>query len=155
MHALLHTGVAVRRVNRAFTSIIGAAKFASAYAMSGHHAAACAIARRALGLSERLARRETSPSEAGAETVGSRNAFPLPARTRGKHVWSDWRRYSKELGQARARARTATPVDEAGARKRHPRGYGGKLARGAPRATIARQERSCRQPAKLFAGGQS
>jgi IS605 OrfB family transposase len=144
-------GVAVRRVNPAFTSIIGAAKFASGYALSRHHAAACVIARRALGLSERLARRETSPSEAGTETVASRTAFPLPVRTRGKHVWTDWRRYSKELGQTRAHARAAIPVGAAGARS-HPHGYGGtgKPARGAPRATTAMQGRPCRKSAKPF-----
>ena len=110
-----------------------------------------AIARRALGLSERLARRETSPSEAGTQAVASRAAFPLPARTRGPHVGSDWRRYSRELGKARARARATTPVGEAGASSR-PRGYGGreKPSRGALRATTAMQERSCRQPAKPF-----
>lgn len=146
--------VMVHRVNPAFTSVIGAAKFAPGYAMSRHHAAACVIARRALEFSERLSRRTTSPSEAGSETVASTNTIPLPVRTRGKHVWTDWRRYSKLLGTARARARAATPVGEAGARRhpRHPRGYGGggKPLRNAPRVTTAMRERSCRQPAKPF-----
>ena len=78
-HALLHSraarnGVEVVEINPAYTSVIGEVKFASGYGLSGHAAAAVAIARRGLRFGERLR---------------SRSAFPLPARNRGKHVWSD------------------------------------------------------------------
>ena len=77
-------------VNPAFTSVIGAVKFASGYGLSSHSAAAVAIARRGLKFGERLR---------------SRSAFPLPERNRGKHVWSDWRRLSQRLRAERARGR--------------------------------------------------
>jgi len=77
-------------VNPAFTSVIGEAKFAPGYGLSPHCAAAVAIARRGLRFGERLR---------------SRSAFPLPARTRGKHVWRDWRRVAQRLRAERARGR--------------------------------------------------
>lgn len=147
-------GVEVRRVNPAFTSVIGQAKFSLGYAMSAHHAAACAIARRGLGFSERVARRRTSLcDEAGGVSRPSGNAFPLPARTRGKHVWSDWRRHSSVLGKARRAART--PVDEAGGRRLRrtdPRGNGVRHWAGRERAARdnRRAAQSRRQPAKPF-----
>lgn len=140
------SGIEVRRVNPAFTSVIGRAKFASGYAMSVHHAAACAIARRGLRFSERIARRQTDPHEAGEGCTPSGNAFPLPARTRGKHVWSDWRRHSSMLGKARLSART--PVDEAGGRRRRrsdPSGPDRSAGRDHRQAAQSR-----RQPAKPF-----
>lgn len=148
-------GVEVRRHNAAFTSVIGGAKFGQGYALSAHHAAGAAIARRGLRFSERLARRVTSPINEAGETAPSRDAFPLPARTRGKHVWSDWRRFSNMLRAARLRARTA--VDEAGgkARKRlaHPRASRRRPARvggGGLLVTTAKLARASRQPAKPF-----
>ena len=83
-------GVEVIGVNPAFTSVIGAVQFASGYGLSSHGAAAVAIARRGLRFGERLR---------------SRSAFPLPARNRGKPVWSDWRRVAQRLRAARARGR--------------------------------------------------
>lgn len=126
-------GVAVRRVNPAFTTIIGVAKFVVGYALTSHHAAACAIARRGLGYSERIARRiarrgeDTGQSKVGSTIAVSRSTFPLPVRTRGKHVWSDWRRFAKQQGQVRRKAYTL--VDEADGRwkkrRSDPVGYGG------------------------------
>ncbi|MDA8065092.1 MAG: IS200/IS605 family accessory protein TnpB-related protein [Thermaerobacter sp.] len=83
-------GVEVIEVNPAFTSVIGEVKFASGYGLSSHGAAAVAIARRGLRFGERLR---------------SRSAFPLPARNRGKHVWSDWRRVAQRRRAERARGR--------------------------------------------------
>ncbi len=83
-------GVEVIEVNPAFTSVIGEVKFASGYGLSSHGAAAVAIARRGLRFGERLR---------------SRSAFPLPARNRGKPVWSDWRRVAQRLRAARVRGR--------------------------------------------------
>lgn len=148
-------GVEVRRCNAAYTSVIGVAKFGQGYALSDHLAAGCAIARRGLRFSERIARRQTGPVNKAGETTLSKSAFPLPARTRGKHVWSDWRRFSNLLRGARPRARTA--VDEAGGRARtrptHPNGYGRSPAGvdgGASRVTTAKPVRTGRQPAKPF-----
>jgi len=71
-------GVEVYRDNPAFTSVIGKINFMSRYGISPHESAALVIARRIQRYSE-------SPSP-------SRTAFPLPARNRGKHVWTFWRR---------------------------------------------------------------
>jgi hypothetical protein len=79
--------------NPAYTSVIGREKFAGRYGLSPHHAAALVIARRALNLSERPNRR-------------ARTARPLPARNRGRHVWSFWR----QVAQAQRR------MDRAGSR---------------------------------------
>jgi len=81
-HALLvsraaREGVEVIAVNPAYTSVIGKVKFLARYGLSPHGAAAVAIARRGLKFGERLR---------------SGNARPLPARNRGRHVWSDWSR---------------------------------------------------------------
>ncbi|PZN09262.1 MAG: transposase [Bacillota bacterium] len=80
-------GVEVLRVNPAFTSVIGKVKFMARYGLSPHAAAAVAIARRGLGLGERLR---------------SGTARPLPARNRGRHVWSDWRRIAPSVRGKRA-----------------------------------------------------
>ncbi len=79
-------GVEVIPVNPAFTTVIGWAKFGEGYGLSPHQAAAVAIARRALRFrhGERLRSR-------------SRFALPLPARNRGRHVWSDWGRLNRWL----------------------------------------------------------
>lgn len=79
-HALLvaraeREGVEVIVVNPAYTSVIGKIKFMARYGLSPHGAAAVAIARRGLKFGERLR---------------SGNALSLPARNRGRHVWSDW-----------------------------------------------------------------
>ena len=76
------TGIELKTINPAFTSVIGRCKFADRYGVSGHHAAALAIARRALRLSERPNRRD-------------HNAFSLPVRNRAKHVWSYWNRVAR------------------------------------------------------------
>ncbi len=87
-------GIALRRVNPAYTSVIGAHKFADRYGLSRHHAAALAIGRRGMHLAERPNRR-----------MGDHVAFPLPARNRGKHVWSFWRQVARREAALRARGR--------------------------------------------------
>ncbi|HEY8488843.1 MAG TPA: transposase, partial [Thermaerobacter sp.] len=81
-------GVEVIEVNPAYTSVIGKIKFMARYGLSPHGAAAVAIARRGLKFGERLR---------------SGNARPLPARNRGRHVWSDW---SRVLPSVRGRKQT-------------------------------------------------
>lgn len=97
-YALLHgraarEGVEVIEVEPAFTSIIGSIKFGQGYGLSPHQAAAVAIARRGLKFGERLR---------------SRSALPLPARNRGRHVWSDWRRVAQRLRNERIRGRRSS-----------------------------------------------
>ena len=84
-------GVEIIEVNPAFTSVIGYAKFGPGYGLSPHQGAAVAIARRGLGFGERLR---------------SRTALSLPARNRGRHVWSDWSRQSQRLRAERTRGGT-------------------------------------------------
>ncbi len=87
-------GVALRSVNPAYTSVIGTYKFAHRYGLSVHQAAACAIGRRGSRLAERPNR-----------CMGDQVAFPLPARTRGKHVWSFWRQVARRAAAHAARGR--------------------------------------------------
>ncbi len=74
-------GIEVLEVNPAFTSVIGYWKFATRYGLSGHTAAALAIARRALNFSEKPNRRDY-------------NATQLPAES-CVHVWSYWRKVAR------------------------------------------------------------
>ncbi len=96
-HAILaarayDAGVEVALVNPAYTSVIGQYKFVHRYGLSVHQAAAVSIGRRAMA--ERPNRR-----------MGDQVAFPLPARTRGKHVWSFWRQVAERAAAHRARGR--------------------------------------------------
>ena len=72
------SGVRVYSVNPAYTSVIGKMNYMARYGLTPHESAALVIARRAQRYTE-------SPDP-------TRTAFPLPARNRGKHVWSYWRR---------------------------------------------------------------
>lgn len=85
-------GIALRRVNPAFTSVIGAHKFTDRCGLSRHHAAALSIGRRTMHLAERPNRR-----------MGDHVAFPLPVRNRGKHVWAFWREVGRQEAAHRAR----------------------------------------------------
>ena len=76
------SGIECIEINPAFTSVIGKFKFARRYGISTHQAAACAIARRGLKLSERPNRRDYVASF-------------LPVRNRNKHVWSHWGKVSR------------------------------------------------------------
>jgi len=87
-------GIALSRVNPAFTSVIGEYKFADRYGFSRHQAAALSIGRRGMRLTERPTRR-----------MGDHVAFPLPARIRGKHVWAFWRQVARRAAAHRARGR--------------------------------------------------
>ena len=98
-HAILRArcydaGIALRHVNPAFTSVIGAHTVAGRYGLSRHHAAACAIGRRGMQLAERPPRR-----------LGDHGTVPLPVRNRGKHVWSFWRQVARRAAALRARGR--------------------------------------------------
>jgi IS605 OrfB family transposase len=93
-------GVYHRRVNPAFTSLIGRVKFARRYGLSVHRAAALAIARRAMQLSEKLPlsfekeRRVTLPSHDARQLTLERPARKDPGQSQAagsRHVWSDWK----------------------------------------------------------------
>jgi IS605 OrfB family transposase len=99
-------GVELILVNPAYTSLIGLVKFASGYGITSHQAAAITIARRGIGDRRKVCRcgdrrpcrHDPRPKGLGeALRTKARNAPPLPARNRGRHVWSDWRRNSKRL----------------------------------------------------------
>ena len=83
-------GVEVFQVNPAFSSVIGRVKFMERYGLTVHQAAA--LARRLLGCSERIPRRECPDGR------GGHAAFSVPARKRVKHVWTYW---GAVLGQLR------------------------------------------------------
>lgn len=94
--ACLRAGVEIIEINPAFTSIIGAVNFAQRLGISVHQGAALAIARRALGLSERPTLRGVSvPTRKGGHFT-----FALPARNRAKHVWSFWSQVRTRLKAA-------------------------------------------------------
>ncbi len=91
-------GVAVHKINPAFTSIQGAVRYATQLGTDVHHAAAVEIGRRYLRCSPSSApyagRVLRVPSKHGHVT------FTAPDRMPGKHVWSWWRRALKEYRRA-------------------------------------------------------
>jgi len=86
-------GIEVIRVNPAYTSTIGACFYAQRYGISTHQAAALAIARRGLGLSEKPAKRLVIAPERN----GGHVALPVPVRILGKHVWTQLAALRKSL----------------------------------------------------------
>lgn len=108
--ACARSGVYHARVNPAYTSIIGRTKFAARYGLTVHAAAAVSIARRAMGLSERLPR---SVDQERKVTLPLNNAHPvtldLPVRKekseqapKSRHVWSVWSEVSRAFNGAHA-----------------------------------------------------
>jgi IS605 OrfB family transposase len=135
--ACARAGVYLRRVNPAYTSIIGRAKTARRYGSSVHAAASLAIARRAMGLSEQLPR---SFIDTRSLQVPMNDAhlvtLDLPARkdpggqdAGTRHVWSDWNRVVKSFGEALAARRPS---------KRKP--FRSTLGRGELRSMVGRSE---------------
>jgi IS605 OrfB family transposase len=96
-------GVELIRVNPAFTSVIGLAKFGG-YKISPHGAAAMAIARRGLGFGERLATRSASPRLGAA--LSSRLREIAKGRKACEHVWKAWRALTPWLRTALRRPRS-------------------------------------------------
>ncbi len=84
-------GVRLQRVNPAYTSIIGFAKFAKPNGVGIHHAAACAIARRGQDFSER------PPSAIRVSLIGDAHVtLSRPDRIARRHVWASWAAVAKE-----------------------------------------------------------
>lgn len=92
------SGIALHRVNPAFTSIIGRVKYATRYGLSGHLAAALCIARRHQKFSEA----PRSSHGIISDGKGGHVAFVLPDRNRIKHVWHFWSQVKKKLKTALA-----------------------------------------------------
>ena len=90
-------GVAVRAVNPAYTSLIGRMKFARRYGLSVHAAAALAIGRRAMHLSERPPCVE--------HLDGAVHGTPRRPEDRRGHVWRVWARLARETAAHAARGR--------------------------------------------------
>jgi len=99
------------RVNPAYTSLIGAVKFARRYGLSVHAAAALSIARRGMGMSEGL-----PPTPELTLGSGDHVTLERPVRNARRHVWSSWRELARGRNAVLAeRARTRHE-----ARSRHP-----------------------------------
>jgi IS605 OrfB family transposase len=76
-------GIELIKINPAYSSLIGLAKFMRRYGLSSDTAAAMALARRAMKMSER---------------VPAKSAYLFDS---GKHVWSHWHELHKELKRFR------------------------------------------------------
>lgn len=87
------TGVEVLSVNPAFTSVIGRIKYAVRYGLTIHEAAALCIARRGLGVSEKMPRRLDHIPTGKGDYV----SLTLPARNRAKNKRPSWTELSKKL----------------------------------------------------------
>jgi IS605 OrfB family transposase len=102
-----------RRVNPAYTSIIGRVKFARRYGLSTHQSAALAIARRAMQLGERPPRSFKESRSVGVSLDDAHHVtLELPVRkdpgaqdAGTRHVWSDWNEVVKALRDAHAARR--------------------------------------------------
>jgi IS605 OrfB family transposase len=100
-------GVAVFKVNPAYSSVIGRTKYAVRYGLTVHQAAALVLAQRIQRVYERPPTVWRVPDGRNGQVT-----FPVPVRIRGKPVWSFWRTVSKTLNAAlAARYRPARKAD--------------------------------------------
>ena len=107
-------GVEVLSVNPAFTSVIGRTKYALRYGLSIHQSAALCIARRGLGVFERV----PSHLDRIPDGKGGHFALTLPERTRAKQKGAFWKLLSKELSaELVAHFRTMKKIDPSGRQK--------------------------------------
>ena len=119
-------GVAVIDHNPAYTSLIGDVKFSARYGVSVHVSAACAIARRGMGLSERVPRHPRFSLGDGSHVTLNPpvRMGGQPAKVDRRHVWKSWAKLAKvrhaalagHFGSAKKRrssvARSKDPVIE-------------------------------------------
>jgi IS605 OrfB family transposase len=120
--AILH-----RRVNPAYTSIIGRVKFARRYGLSVHRSAALAIARRAMRLGEEPPRSFKETRSVGVSLNDAHHVtLELPVRkdpgvqdAGSRHVWSDWNEVGKTFKGALAARRPSR-------RRKRPRSVMGR-----------------------------
>ena len=78
--------IAVKKVNPAYTSQIGKVKYMSRYGLSVHESAAMVIARRAMGLKDRMPKRYIAE---------------LPKEKLPRHHWAHWRHFLKDIRKSR------------------------------------------------------
>lgn len=88
-------------VNPAYTSLIGEINYARRYGLTRHQSAAIAIARRAMGCSERI--------NYIHGFRGRRNALPAPEEAR-RHVWRHWAMVNRERIASAKQARRNQPT---------------------------------------------
>ena len=120
--AAARAGIHHRRVNPAYTSIIGRVTFARRYGLSTHQSAALAIARRAMQLGEQPPRSFKESRRVGISLNDAHHVtLELPVRkdpgaqdTGQRHVWSDWNEVGRALRGALAARRPSR-------RRRRPR----------------------------------
>ena len=106
----LRCGVALKTVHPAYTSIIGKYKYATAYGLSFHQAAAFVIARRGLGFHERIPKKiqhlisllvsKLNSVLPALEAKGKREVKRLLAKLnnwRNIHSWSFWYTFNQSL----------------------------------------------------------
>lgn len=94
--AAFRAGVEVIEINPAYTSVIGAVKYAQIRGISIHMGAALAIARRGLELSEKPPKQGViAPTRSGGHIT-----LCVPVRNRKKHKWSQWGRIRTALKAA-------------------------------------------------------
>ena len=135
-------GVELIRVDPAYTSVIGFAKF-NGYQISTHQAAAMAIGRRGMGYGERLTARSASPLLGKA--LATRLREIARGRKAGERVWDAWQALTPWLRSGLRKRRRPRSVQSGGAS--HP---GGALA---PPVTVPSSWRSgVRTPAVLAVG---
>ena len=89
------TGVGLKRVNPAFSSIIGFVKYHGYSRLSSHQKAALVIARRAMDLSERPKFHGTRVGTASILEASDLTSFECERRSR--HVWSFYAKHAKAL----------------------------------------------------------
>lgn len=109
-------GISVHSVNPAFTSLIGRVKFAKRYGISIHIAAALCIGRRFLGFSEKM----PQPRQDVPDGKGGHVTLDLPARTRTRHVWHQWRQLNQKLPAALTAHLRTTKSRSSSSRKTAP-----------------------------------
>jgi len=126
--------VAHRRVNPAYTSLIGRVKFARRYGLSVHTAAAVSIARRAMELSEGLPRNvdgtitvplNNSEHVTLAPPVRKEKGAAAKPQKPARHVWSEWSEVNKELKKAHEEQRLSGRAKRSRPYTRHWRECGG------------------------------
>jgi IS605 OrfB family transposase len=120
--ACARSGIHLRRVNAAYTSIIGHMKFARRYGLSVHAAAAMSIARRAMALSERVPdplelmleggdqrtlrrpewKRKVRPAPESDAGIEKSRPYTIVEGMGRRHVWSAWRKVAKDRKAALA-----------------------------------------------------
>lgn len=104
----LDFGIDLCRVNPAYTSLIGDAKYSVLYGITVHQAAALTIARRLSSYREGIPEVVVFHS-----TNGDQVTFPRPA-DRGKHVWSSWAALSRSKKQALVARWQASSTNKSG-----------------------------------------